>query len=45
MIDWVIGRISDSEYKTISAAAERAVDAVEEIISAGIDSAMNKYNG
>ncbi len=45
MIDWVIGRIGDNDYKTISAAAERAVDAVEEIISAGIDSAMNKYNG
>ena len=44
VIDWVIGKLTDAEYKEIKDAASRAVSAAEEIISHGIDSAMNKFN-
>ena len=44
VIDWVIGKLSDTEFKEIREAACRAVQAAEEIISHGIDSAMNKFN-
>ena len=44
VIDWVIGKISDADYREIRDAAQRAVQAAEEIISRGIDSAMNKFN-
>lgn len=43
-VDWVIGKLTDDELKTISEAAQRAVDAVEELISHGIDRAMNRFN-
>ncbi len=43
-IDWVVGKLTEGEYKVIAEAAGRAVKAVEEIISRGIDSAMNLYN-
>ena len=43
-IDWVVGKLTEAEYKVIAEAAERAVAALEEIISHGIDSAMNLYN-
>lgn len=45
VISWVIGRINDTDYDTISRAAATALEAVEEIISNGVNSAMNKYNG
>lgn len=44
VIDWVIGRISDTEYKEIREAADRALQAAEEMITHGIDSAMNRFN-
>ena len=44
VIDWVIGKLSDTEYRDIREAASRALEAAEEIISHGIDSAMNKFN-
>ena len=44
VVDWVIGKLSDTEYKEIREAASRALDAAEEIVSHGIDSAMNKFN-
>ena len=44
VIDWVIGKISDADYKEIRDAADRAIKAAEEIIAHGIDSAMNKFN-
>lgn len=44
-IDWVTGKLTDAEFKAISEAAERAIDAAEEIIRNGVESAMNKYNG
>jgi PTH1 family peptidyl-tRNA hydrolase len=43
-IDWVVGKLTEGEYKVIAEAAGRAVKAVEELISHGIDSAMNLYN-
>ncbi len=43
-IDWVIGRLTEEEFKLISETARRAVMAVEELLRNGIDSAMNKYN-
>jgi peptidyl-tRNA hydrolase len=43
-IDWVIGRMSDSDYKTLYKAAGEAVKAIEAIIELGVDAAMNKYN-
>lgn len=45
VIDWVIGKMSDAEYKTIREAAERALEAVEEIIQKGVNAAMNDFNG
>lgn len=43
-IDWVVGKLTDSELKTIADAASRAADAISELIANGIDSAMNRYN-
>lgn len=43
-IDWVIGKLSEEELKVIRETAERAIQAVEELIARGVDSAMNKYN-
>ena len=43
-IDWVIGKLTEEEFKVISEAAQRAVKAVEELLRSGIDSAMNKFN-
>lgn len=45
VIDWVIGKLNDTDYKVINEAAAVALDAVEEIIENGVNSAMNKYNG
>ena len=45
VVDWVIGKRSDAEYKTIREAAERALEAVEEIIQKGVNAAMNDFNG
>jgi len=45
VIDWVIGKLNDSDYKTINEAAAVSLDAVEEIIKNGVNSAMNKFNG
>jgi len=43
-IDWVIGKLSEDELKTIQEAAARAADAAEAIIRSGIDTAMNQFN-
>ena len=45
MVDWVIGRLTGDELQCINDAAGRAVDALEELLANGVDSAMNKYNG
>lgn len=44
MINYVIGNVSEEEYKTLEPGIELAKKAVIEIINNGIDSAMNKFN-
>lgn len=43
--DYVLGRFSAGEREIIDKSIKVAAEAVEEIIKAGVDSAMNKYNG
>lgn len=43
--DWVLGKIPADQVTELDKALDRAALAAEEIISHGIDSAMNKYNG
>lgn len=45
MADWVMSRFSGQDAETIAAAAKRAADAVECLITKGVDKAMNLYNG
>jgi len=44
VIDWVINPIKGTEYDLLVKTAAAAVDALEEIIANGVDSAMNKFN-
>ena len=44
MKDWVLGRIPAEQQADFKLATENAAKAVEEIITRGIDSAMNKYS-
>ena len=44
VISWVLGKFPQEQLEDLNKSVERAVKAVEEIISRGIDSAMNKYN-
>lgn len=43
-IEHVIGKISDEEYKELTAGINKASDAVGEILKNGVDNAMNCYN-
>lgn len=43
--DWVLGKIPAEQLTELDKALDRAALAAEEIITRGIDSAMNKYNG
>ena len=43
--DWVLGKIPTEQMAELDKALDRAALAAEEIITRGIDSAMNKYNG
>ena len=45
LADWVLGHFEGEDAVSIKEGMDRAVLAVEEIISEGVDSAMNKYNG
>lgn len=45
MADWVLGKFSKEDRKTIDAAIERALDAIECVFSQGMDRAMSQYNG
>ncbi|NLM50942.1 MAG: aminoacyl-tRNA hydrolase [Clostridiaceae bacterium] len=45
LVDYVLGEFSKEEGAIIQSALKNVVDAVEVIISQGIESAMNKYNG
>ncbi|MGN0986116.1 MAG: aminoacyl-tRNA hydrolase [Candidatus Enterenecus sp.] len=44
MADWVLGKLQGEDKKTMDAAVQRAADAVECLLSDGIDRAMNKFN-
>lgn len=43
-INYVIGHVSDEEYEVLQEGVNKASVAIEEIITGGIDSAMNKLN-
>ncbi|MCD7733989.1 MAG: aminoacyl-tRNA hydrolase [Clostridiales bacterium] len=45
LADWVLGKFSPQDRKLIEQAAEKACDAIECIITQGMDRAMNLYNG
>ena len=45
MADWVLGRFSKEDRKAIDAAIDRALDAMECLVTQGIDKAMSRYNG
>lgn len=45
LADYVLGKFSREEIDVLIKSAVRAVEAIEEIIKNGCNSAMNKYNG
>ncbi len=45
LVDWVLGRFPDELYADIQEGRQRACDAIQCIISEGIDSGMNRFNG
>lgn len=45
IVDWVIGSFSAQERKVIDALLDRVIDAAECIITDGVMSAQNRYNG
>jgi len=44
LLNYILTRIPDEEYKVLQEATDIAAKAVNEIIKNGIESAMNKYN-
>lgn len=44
LADYVLSRFTDSERKIVNESIQRAGDAVELILSRGVDIAMNEYN-
>ena len=44
MADWVLGKFQGEDKKAIDAAVKRACDAVECILSQGLDKGMNRFN-
>lgn len=44
LIDYVLGAFSKAEQQVIDEAVQRAADAVESIITEGMDKAMNRFN-
>ena len=45
LADYVLGRFSPQERELVDQAIIQAADAVEMILSEGIEAAMNHYNG
>ena len=44
MVDWVIGKFTPQERKTVDEAIEKVLDAVECIVEKGVGEAQNRYN-
>ena len=44
LADWVLGKFSPADVKIMNEAAERACDAIECLLSQGMDKAMAKFN-
>ncbi len=44
LADWVLSKFLKEEYKNLQSALEKTVDALTEITTKGIDSAMNRFN-
>ena len=45
LADWVLGKFQGEDKKAMDAAVKKAADAVECILSQGLDNGMNRYNG
>ena len=45
LADWVLGKFQGEDKKAMDAAVKKAADAVECILSQGLDRGMNRYNG
>lgn len=45
LADWVLGRFTQEERRTIDAAAERALDAIQCALEQDVQQAMSRYNG
>ncbi|MBO5340432.1 MAG: aminoacyl-tRNA hydrolase [Oscillospiraceae bacterium] len=45
LADWVLGKFQGEDKKAIDAAVKKAADAIECILSDGLDRGMNRYNG
>lgn len=45
LADWVLGKFSPADQKAVAQAAETACDAIECVLSHGMEQAMNRYNG
>ena len=43
-IDWVLGRYSEEELKTLQPSIDRGVEIIQSFVLAGIDITMNQYN-
>ena len=44
LIDWVLSSFRDKDAEEILKAAERAADAIDAVITEGVDRAMNEFN-
>lgn len=44
LLNFILNKIPDEEYKVLQDAQDRACKAITEILKNGIDTAMNKYN-
>ena len=45
MADWVLGKFTGEDKKTMDAAVKRAADAIECVLAEGLDRGMNRFNG
>jgi len=45
LADWVLGKFQGEDKKAIDASVKKAADAIECILSQGLDKGMNKFNG